>query len=203
LVVLGWIWSPPKNPDSSKLDFDRLNSKDPKIKYGFTKELLTIGANNPELLYNHFDHWDKMMLSDKNIIKWTAIDIIGYLSSVDKENKTDSRISNLIGLLHSGHLITSNHAIFAFGLIAQNKPIHRKMIIKELTAISKDKFDTEECKEIAKGKVLETFKSFFTDIKDDKSVIDFIQIATNSQRNSTKKKANQLLRRLEKINRKE
>jgi hypothetical protein len=34
------------------------------------------------------------------------------------------------------------------------------MIIGELIAISNDNFDTPECKEIAIGKVLDTFKSF-------------------------------------------
>jgi hypothetical protein len=49
---------------TKKLDFDKLNSKEPRIKYGFTKELLAIGANNPELLYNHFEQLEQMMLSN-------------------------------------------------------------------------------------------------------------------------------------------
>ena len=100
------------------LDFDRLYSKDPGVKYGFTKELLNIASNNPESLYNHFDHFREMLRSDNNIIKWTAIDIIGYLSAVGVDNKTDNKINNLIKLLHDGKLITCNHAIFAPGLIA-------------------------------------------------------------------------------------
>ena len=102
------------------LDFDRCNSKDPGIKYGFTTELLTIAANNPELLYDHFKHFRKMLKSDNNIIKWTGIDIIGYLSALDNDKKTDKKIKDLIGLLHGGKLITCNHSIFALGLIAKN-----------------------------------------------------------------------------------
>lgn len=37
------------------LNLDKLNSKNPKIKYGFVKELLKTGATKPELLYNDFD----------------------------------------------------------------------------------------------------------------------------------------------------
>lgn len=143
-----------------------------------------------------------MLKSDNNIFKWTAIDIIGYLSTVDKDNKTDKKINDLIGLLHGGKLITCNHAIFALGLIAQNKSNHRTKIIKELLAISKDKFETDECKNIATGKVLDTFKSFLIDIKDDMAAIDFIHNATKCRRNSTKKKADQLLQRIEKISKK-
>ena len=182
------------------LDFERLNSKDPKIKYGFTKELLLIGAINPGMLYDHFDHWNEMLSSDNNIFKWTAIDIIGYLSSVDKANKTDEKINDLIGFLHSGQLITCNHAIFALGLIAQNKKQHQTKIIEEFLRIPDDRFDTRECKEIAVGKVLESFKPLIMDIKDDEAVLDFIQKATESQRNATMKKAFQLLQRIDKIN---
>jgi hypothetical protein len=72
------------------IDLERLNSKDPRIKYGFAKELLEIGANNPELLYDHMDYWTKMLASENKILKWTAIDIIGYLSAADKESSSVS-----------------------------------------------------------------------------------------------------------------
>lgn len=182
------------------LDFERLHSKDPKTKYGFIKELLRIGAINPEMLYGYFNHWNEMMLSENNIFRWTAIDIIGYLSSVDADNKTDEKINDLIGFLHSGNLITCNHAIFALGLIAQNKQQHQAKIIEEFLRIPDDMFETGECKAIAVGKVLESFKVYILDIKNDEAVLDFIRKATESQRNATKKKAFQLLQRIDKIN---
>jgi hypothetical protein len=185
------------------LDFDQLSSKDPKIKYGFTKELLNIAANNPELLYDHFEHFQKMLSSDNNIIKWTAIDIIGYLSAVDVDNKTDNKISDLIGFLHEGKLITCNHAIFALGLIAQNKKKHLRKILSELIEVKNDTFETEECKNIATGKVLDVFKSFLGEVSKNEAAIEFIVKATNNLRNSTKKKATQILLKLEKISNKE
>ena len=130
-------------------DFDQLTSKDPGIKYGFTKELLNIAANNPELLYDHFEHLQKMLRSETNIIKWTAIDIIGYLSAVDVDNKIDNKINDLIRFFHDGKLITSNHAIFALGLIAQSKKKHRRKILRELIEVSNDTFETEEIHALA------------------------------------------------------
>ena len=105
----------------TKTDLDKLNSQNSKIKYGFAKELLKIGSEKPEQLYEHFDYWAELMTSDNNILKWTAIDIMGYLSAVDKDNRIDSLMTDLIKLLHGGVLITCNHSIFALGLIAQNK----------------------------------------------------------------------------------
>lgn len=180
-------------------NLDKLKSPDPKIKYGFAKELLKTGAETPEQLYSHFDSLTTLLNDKNNILKWTGIDLVGYLSAVDENDKTDKQISVLKKFLHGGHLITCNHAIFALGLIAQNKPKNRTKIIKEFLLIDKDNFDTEECKNIAKGKVLKVFSQLLTDIKDNKEVIHFIQKATNNKRNSTKKKAIQLKNKLKKI----
>jgi hypothetical protein len=178
------------------LDLDKLNSKDPKVKYGFAKQLLKLGKDTPSLLYDYFDYWVEMMKSDNNILKWTAIDLIGYLSAVDRENKAEQKIKSLLGMLHGGHLITSNHAIFALGLIAKNKPEHRTKIIKELVAVSQDKFDTDECKNIAIGKVVVALNEFLEDINDNKEVLTFIKQAQHSTRNATKKKADALMKKL-------
>lgn len=182
----------------TKTDLDKLNSKDPKIKYGFAKELLKIAKENPEQLYEYFDYWVELMRSDNNILKWTAIDLIGHLSAVDKDNRIDSLIPDLLKHLHGGILITCNHSIFALGLIYQNKPNFREKILEELISITKDNFETDECKNIATGKVLEAVKPFVADIKNNKSVMTFIENATKSERNATRKKAEQLMKKIEK-----
>jgi len=181
------------------LNLEKINSKDPKIKYAFARELLQYGKETPELLYNHLTYWTKMIDNDNNILKWTAIDIIGYLSQVDRDNKIERSISHLIDLLHGGHLITSNHCIQALGLIAINKPAHRIKIIKDLIAISKDQFDTEECKNIAIGKVIETLGNFLKEIQNDKIVLNFIEQALNSTRNATRRKAEMLKKKISKF----
>ena len=71
----------------------------------------------------------------------------------------------------------------------------KDLIIKELISIPHDKFETDACKNIAIGKVLEAIKPFVSEIKDNPSVISFIENATKSERNSTKKKAEQLLKK--------
>ena len=67
--------------------------------------------------------------------------------------------------------------------------------IKELISISDDEFETNECKNIAIGKVLEAIRPFVSDLKYNSSVISFIENATKSERSSTKKKAEQLLKK--------
>ena len=184
---------------TTTFEFSKLQSPDPKVKYRFAKELLKTGTENPELLYNHLDLLITLLNERNNILKWTGIDLIGYLSAVDKGDKTDGQIKQLVKLLHGGHLITCNHAIFALGLIAQNKQQNKKKIIKELLLVDKDNFDTKECKNIATGKVLEAFKQFIPDIMDDKEAIGFINRAAKNSRNATKKKAIQLTNKIQKV----
>jgi hypothetical protein len=80
---------------SALIDLEKLSSKDPRVKYGFAKELLGIGANNPTLLYAYLGYWEEMCRSNNSFLRWTAIDIIGYLYAVDRDNKTDRLITNL------------------------------------------------------------------------------------------------------------
>jgi hypothetical protein len=180
------------------LDLDKLNSKDPKIKYGFAKELIKIGKSDPKILYDYFDFWTDLINCDQNIIKWTAIDILGYISTVDIADQLPGQIENLYKILHSGNLISCNHAVFALGLIAKNNPTQRAGIIKELVTISLDNFETEECRAIATGKVIETIKDFTREIVNNQDVLEFIKKAQFSQRNATKKKAESLMIKLAK-----
>lgn len=178
---------------TNTLDLNKLNAGDPKEKYGFIRELLKTGEEDPVRLYGHFECWSKMLESDNNILKWAAIDIIGYVSAVDTQNKTDKKIGDLFRFLHCGHLITCNHAISALGRVAKNKPDLKDKILKELISVSNDTYDTETCKDIAMGKVLEILGEYPEEIKDDKDILDFIDQAQSRKRLSTKMKADRLL----------
>ena len=159
-----------------------------------------MAKETPAVLYPYLDRWVKLLNGDNNILKWAATDIIGHLSAVDTADATVQQIDGLVKLLHSGNLITSNHANYALGLIAKNKPEQRARIIKELLAVSKDVFNTDECKAIAMGKVIETLSGFKHEIQGDEAVLDFIGQAQSSERNATKQKALQLLRKLQEVN---
>jgi hypothetical protein len=172
-----------------------LLSEDPKIKYGCTKKLITIAKNNPAELYPYFDYFVKLLDNENQIIKWTAIDIIGYLSKVDKEKKVDRLIDILFGFLNEGKLITANHAIAALANITLTKPEYQREITDELLRVEHYTYDTEECRNIALGKVILAISSYFDQLKDKKAVIEFVKRQTQNKRNATKKKAEKFLRK--------
>lgn len=54
---------------------------------------------------------------------------------------------------------------------------------------------TPECRNIAKGKAVEAFDLFFDQIKDQAPVIRFVKRQLKNTRNSTRKKAEKLLKK--------
>lgn len=184
-------------------DFDKLKSSDPKIKYGYSKQLVLESEENPQSLYPYFDFFVEMMNNPNTILGWNAIDIIGNLSAVDKDNKISDVANILINKLHGGNLITCNHAISALAVIAHNKSDIKAQIIDELLKVADDNFtdsghDSTECKQIAIGKVIDTLGTMPDSIKNNQKVMPFLKNALESDRLSTVKKAEKLIKKLEK-----
>ena len=177
-----------------KIDFEKLQSGDTKTKYALAKELLQTSEVSPVELYPYFGNFITLLDDSNNIIKWTAIDIIGNLAVVDQDKKIDQEVMDkLYDLLQDDKLITCNHAIYAFGIIAQHRPEYKPEIIKRLLLVPDNNFETDECEAIVTGKVLEALTPFIEEIKNEKEVRLFVKAATDSPRNSTKRKATELL----------
>lgn len=181
-----------------KVNLKDLSSKDPKIKYSCTKRLLDIAKNNPIELYHNFDYFAGILDSDNQILKWTAIDIIGYMSKVDGEKKVDKLMGKLFELLNAGKLITAAHAISALTDIAVAKSEYEGKITEELLKVENYCYDTIECRNIAIGKVILAISRYSEQLKD-KAVIEFLLRQTKNTRNATKKKAEQFLKKLKKL----
>jgi hypothetical protein len=178
------------------VNFKDLSSEDPKVKYACSKNLLSTAKDNPNKLYPHIDFFVELIENENNILKWTAIDIIGFLSKVDKGKKNDKLIDKLFSLLNTGKMITANHAIKALGNIALTKPEYQEIITNELLKVEQYNYDTDECRNIAIGNVIIAINLYFNQLKDKKTIIEFIERQTKNTRNATKKKAEQFLKKL-------
>jgi hypothetical protein len=182
-----------------KISLEDLSSKSPKVKYDCARKLLITAENNPISLYSDFDYFATLINSENRIIKWTAIDIIGHISRVDKGNKIDKMIGKLFNLLDSGELITANHAISALSNIALARPQYQNKITDELLKVEYYNYDTDECRNIAIGKVILALELYFGNLLGNKRVIEFIKRQTTNARSATSKKAEHLLKKLSKI----
>jgi len=178
-----------------EIDLADLQSNSAQVKYCCAKNLIAIAKENPARIYPHIDTFVKLLDGDNNVLKWTAIIIIGNLARVDKEKKVDRIIGKLVGFLNAGKLITANNATMALAGIAIAKPRYQKQITEELLKVEHYEYDTDECRNIAIGKVIEAIGLYSSQLKDKKAVIAFTQRQTKNTRNATKKKAERFLRK--------
>jgi hypothetical protein len=111
---------------TAKINLADLSSSDPKVKYCCAKNLIAVAKENPASIYPHIDTFVKLLDGDNNVLKWTAIIIIGNLARVDKEKKVDRLIGRLVGFLNAGKLITANNATMALATIAIAKPQYQR-----------------------------------------------------------------------------
>ena len=187
--------SHPLRQDNSmvKINLADLSSRDPKVKYGCTKKLLAVAKENPAELYPQLDFWLELLDSENKIIRWTAIDIIGNLARVDEAKKPDVLMGKLLALLNTGNMITANHAILALANIALAKAKHQPKITDELLKVEGYNYETDECRNIAMGTVIQALDLYFGQLKDKETAIEFVRRQTENSRHATKKKAEKFL----------
>jgi len=188
------------NPALLSQIFDGVSSENPRIKFKCAKALRTISEEHPELLYPTIDFFIDLLDNDNNILKWTAIDIVGNLTSVDSANKFDRIFKKYYGFLSDDSMITVAHIVDNSGKIAKAKPHLASAITGELLQIEQIPIKprlTQECKNILLGKVIVAFGAYFDQITDKNSVISFVRRQLHNTRNSTKVKAERFLRKIE------
>ncbi len=71
-------------------------SKTAMIKYASIKKAIAISKEDPSKLYPDFDFFIELLNSENQIIKWTAIQVIGNLSRVDKKTIRQGDVSSVL-----------------------------------------------------------------------------------------------------------
>lgn len=183
-----------KSP-TDKIELGDLQSDSAEAKYCCAKNLTAIAREDPSRLYPHMDTSVKLLDGDNNVLKWTAIIVIGNLARVDRKKKVDRLVGRLVGFLNAGKLITANNATAALAAIAVARRQYQRQITEELLKVEQHEYDTDECRNIAIGKVIESIGSYFNQIEDKTAVIEFARRQTNNTRNATRKKAERFLKR--------
>ena len=184
--------------DRNQIDIEKLNSTDAKVKYAFAKEIVKIAAETPELIFEHYDDLMLHLSNKSDVIKWTAIDLIGYLSSADYSDKTEKMLPVLYDFVHGKSMITSNHAIFALGLIARNQPKFRPEVLQALLEVMNNEYKTADCKAIVMGNAIDVLKDFLDEVKLMPQAEEFARAAQECEREATRKKADSFMKKLKK-----
>jgi len=172
-----------------------LNSKKASIKFGCAKVLRIISEVRPEALYPHIDTFIKLLDSDNNIMKWEGIHAIGNLARVDNDRKIDTILTRYLKPIEGPVMITAANVIGGAAKIAAAKPYLAERIAKALLKVEHAQYDTDECRNVALGHTLDAFELFFDNIKSKQPVIDLVTKQLDNSRNSTRKRAEKLLKK--------
>lgn len=178
------------------IDKEKISSKNPKIKFAYAKQLVRESSKNPEAFLEDFDYILELTNEKNNIIKWTAIDLLGNLAPVLTDENTSKIIPMLRDFLLSGKLILSNHALSALGQILLHKPHFTDEIVPAFIALRNVEFDTEDCREISRSKLLEFLKENYRFIIGNKEARQYIEECTQSPRENVAKLAKSVLKKI-------
>jgi hypothetical protein len=174
---------------------DGLNSKKASIKFGCGKVLRTISEVHPEALYPYIDSFIKLLDSENNIMKWEGIHVIGNLACVDKDKKIDAILTRYLKPIEGPVMITAANVIGGAARIAAAKPYLAKRIATEILKVEHAEYATAECRNVALGQALDAFELFFAKLKNKQPVIDLVTKQLDNTRNSTRKRAEKLLKK--------
>ena len=175
--------------------FEELSSTDARVKYGAAKALLNAAKEDATGLYSHAAFFENLLDSDNNILKWTAIDVIGFMAAVDADQRIAKTADKMVSFLSAGKLITANHAIATLARFAVSFPDQRQRITRDLMSVERCVYDTDECRNIALGNVILALDSYFERVGDKQAVIAFVERQTANTRNATAKKAQAFLKK--------
>ncbi len=175
---------------------DGVNSPITRVRFNSANVLRAISEKKPEILYPHFDFFERLLESENTIFKWNAIDIIANLAAVDVGNKLDRVFKKFHALLNEGTLITAAHVVKGYGKMARAKPGLQDRVTDELLSVDQVPLPTDECRNIVKGKAIDAFALYFGQARSKKSEIaTFVKGQLNNRRGSTKKRAEAFLKR--------
>ncbi|MBM3709869.1 MAG: hypothetical protein FJW61_05560 [Actinobacteria bacterium] len=181
-----------------KLNLQDLSSDKAKIKYSCANQAIAISQNRPEDLYDDFDFFTGLLGSDNNILKWTAIKVIGNLSKVDDKKKVDRILPSLIALLFNKSMITAANTVGALSEIAINRPEYTEEIINALLKVERANYYNKgkispECRNVAIGHVIKSFKKLGREVYCRKDVQAFLKRQTQNTRSKVKELSEKLL----------
>jgi hypothetical protein len=176
--------------------FQVISDGPPGAKFRCAKSLLLLSESNPQLLCSRAQDIVHLLESKNQILKWNAIAILGNLASEDCRSVLEEILPKMYAFLSCGELITANHAIAALGKIGQVFPENKKKIMMQLLKIEHHTFDTDECKNIAVGKVILALEKLVDFSKANRVAAEFALRHTDNGRPATAKKAKGFLRRL-------
>jgi hypothetical protein len=177
--------------------FETSLSKKASIKYKSFKVLTYLSEKQPNLLYPSWDFFVKLLDNKNTFLRSIGARIIANLTTIDEDNKFEKIFNKYYSLLNDKSMINSANVVTYSSIIARAKPQLQNKITDKLISIDKTHHGYE-CKNIIKGKAIQTFEEYFNEFEDKKRIISFVRNERNNSRTATSKKAEKFLKKWDK-----
>lgn len=188
-----------KAQNNKKFLIELLKSNDSDItvvKYKSAKVIRLLSEQSPKVLYPFWDHFEKRLSSENTFLRSDAMFVIGNLTAVDKDGRFERIFNKCYKQLDDKSMIPSANLAGMSGKIALAKPNLQTKIVNRLIKIDSSNH-SDECKDIIKGKAIDSFSKFFdkTGSSNQKKILVFVKKEAKSTRSGTRKKAEKFLRK--------
>ncbi|HUT96700.1 MAG TPA: hypothetical protein VMW60_01085 [Dehalococcoidales bacterium] len=174
-----------------------LSARRASVKYGCSKVLRIISRKKPEVLYPSFDFFVRRLDIDNTFLRCDAILILANLAAVDSANRFEAIFDRYFAPIKGPTLIIAANIIGGAAGIALARPDLTDRITDELLKVEDAQYQTAECRNIALGQAIDSFDGFFGQIGDKEQVRRFARKQLENTRNSTRRKAEQFLKKHE------
>ncbi len=135
-------------------------AKDETYRYNCVRVLFRAIAQSPDLFYQYWDRFEKMIDSPNGFHRSAAAQAIAYLSSVDTDCRLDLIFDHYLDLLDDNKVMVTHYFIETLKLICLARPDFQHKIISALLNIDKTKHPLKR-KDLLKADVINTFDQLF------------------------------------------
>ena len=165
-------------------------------KFEYSKALMILSEQHPELLYPHFQFLSQLLTSENKIIKWNAFRIIANLAPIDEEGHIGRIFDAYIAPITGPAMITAANAIQGAVKIATVEKQLTDKVIRAILKVEQTHYQTDECRNIVIGHAIKALGMMDEPIRRRENVVAFVRRQTHNSRNATRKKAEIFLKGL-------
>ena len=172
-----------------------LEAKQARVKFGCGKVLGQISEQHPSLVYPHFSRFVELLDNPNKILQWQAIRILSHLVPVDTEDRFAAIFDRYFAPIRGPVMITAGNIMAGAARMTRARPEWADRIARELLQVSRARYATPECRNVAIGHALKALLEVFPLLSDPAPVLRFARRHRRNTRPAVRKKAEVFLKR--------
>jgi len=173
---------------------DGLASEKASARYGCAKALRLVSEQRPELLYPHFNFFAGLLDHPNQVFQWDAARLLACLAAVDNEDRFAAMFERYFAPIRGPVMITAANVIQGGAVIARAKPPLADRIAAQILGVSRARYATPECRNVAIGHALVALGEIFGLLSDPAPAVRFARRQLKNSRPATRRKAESFLR---------